>query len=159
MRAPKPIPQELLGQLVYDPTSATFLRWKEMRRGRRPGLQAGTVRPDGYSTVMYDGVSYLTHRVTWCLHHGDPGGLVVDHIDGNPANGHLENLQAITSSQNHARAATDRGYTFDARRGKFQAYCGTGPGRHQGYFDTEEEARAAYLAAKAKATEGLNVTL
>lgn len=164
MRKPnKPIPQELLDRLAYDETSPTSLRWREPGRGRRRDLRAGSVGPQGYTRVMVmeDGrrANILAHRLVWALHHGDPGELTVDHVDGDPCNNRIGNLQAITLQQNNARRL-GWGAHFCQSHMAWKASIGSGGDtRHLGYFDTEEEARAAYLAAKAKATEGLQVDL
>ena len=95
------------------------------------------------------------HRVVWALHHADPGELEVDHIDGNPSNNRLDNLQAIPHQKNQTRMDRGRGY-HRARSGKWTAQIQVaGERKHIGTFDTEEEARAAYLSAKAVATEGI----
>ena len=98
---------------------------------------------------------FCAHRLVWALHHGDPGDLVVDHIDEDRANNTLENLQAITGDQNNVRRSDGRGYYFHKASGKFQAYCGDGKGRYLGLYDTEEEAREAFVRAKREIAAGL----
>ena len=41
---------------------------------------------------------YYVHRLVYCTFHNDfdLDGFVIDHIDGNPSNNHLDNLQKIT---------------------------------------------------------------
>lgn len=45
---------------------------------------------------------YYIHRLVYCTFHNDYDleGFVIDHIDANPLNNNLENLQKITQSEN-----------------------------------------------------------
>lgn len=59
----------------------------------------------GYSSVALriDGVSIhsLVHRLVYEAYKGEiPKGLVIDHIDGDTTNNHIDNLQAITQVEN-----------------------------------------------------------
>ncbi len=48
------------------------------------------------------------HRDIWKAHHGPiPDGYDVDHIDGDPLNNAVGNLQAITESEHHAKHAVE----------------------------------------------------
>lgn len=163
MKTPKPIPQELLDALVYDETSPTCLRFREWSKGRRTNLQAGFIKKDtGYGMLSWgprgSQLRFLAHRVVWAMHHGDAVDMVVDHIDCNPSNNKLDNLQAITFAENRSRqtghgayrSKDGRWYSQLSIRGKFH---------YLGRFDTEDEARAAYVKAKREATKGLQVDL
>jgi hypothetical protein len=156
----KPIPQELLARLVYDETSPSGLRWRERYSNRIPAdLAAGGKNAGGYWLVKAKPTSFRAQRLVWALHHGDPGALVVDHVDGDRGNNRLENLQAITVAENGARM-TGRGYSWHGVMGKWQAkICRGYAATTLGYFTTEEEARAAYVEAKRAATEGLRVDI
>ena len=48
---------------------------------------------------------YYIHRMVYCTFHNDWDleGYVIDHIDANPKNNCLENLQKITPSENSLR--------------------------------------------------------
>jgi len=150
----KPIPQELLDQLAYDETSPTGLRWTAPKKGRRPGV-CGTATPAGYSRLRFGQHFFRCHRLVWALHHGDPGALVVDHINEVRSDNRIGNLQAIEAGDNKLRR-TGRGYSFDKRTGRWMASVKVGRvNRFLGRFDTEEEARAAYVGAKLVAAKGL----
>lgn len=45
---------------------------------------------------------YYVHRLVYCTFHNDfdLDGFVIDHIDGDPSNNHLDNLQKITQQEN-----------------------------------------------------------
>lgn len=54
---------------------------------------------------------FLVHRVIWEAFNGPiPEGLEIDHIDGNPHNNNLSNLQAITHRENILKRNIDYSY-------------------------------------------------
>lgn len=50
-------------------------------------------------------------RVIWGLHNGDPGDLMVDHIDGDPSNNRIGNLRLATNSQNQMNRKSSRPFS------------------------------------------------
>ena len=75
--------------------------------------------------------------------------LHIDHINGDKLNNNLYNLRMVTHQQNHFNRTTAKGYTWNKRDKKWQAQIAlNGKRKHLGYFDTEAEAREAYLKAK-----------
>ena len=75
--------------------------------------------------------------------------LQVDHIDKNKMNNNLSNLRMLTHQENTFNTNA-KGYYFNKSAKKFLAkICINGKKIHLGYFDTEAEARQAYLDAKA----------
>lgn len=78
-------------------------------------------------------------------------GLQIDHIDGNPLDNRRSNLRAVTHQQNHFNRTSARGCYWNKLLKKYQAQITVdGKQIHLGCFDTEQEARAAYLEAKEK---------
>ena len=63
---------------------------------------AGRVNLRGYRYVNVNYKSYLVHRVIFLMHHGYLPKYV-DHIDGNVANNHIDNLQCLTMKDNANR--------------------------------------------------------
>lgn len=58
---------------------------------------------------VYKGRSYL-HRDLWVAARGPiPDGCDVDHIDGNPLNNSLGNLQLLPEAEHHAKHAAEQG--------------------------------------------------
>lgn len=54
---------------------------------------------------------FLVHRVVWEAFNGPiPEGYDIDHIDGNPHNNALNNLQAITHQENLKKREFDKSY-------------------------------------------------
>jgi hypothetical protein len=71
----------------------------------------------------------------------------VDHIDRNKLNNNVDNLRWVTISQN-SRNKDCKGYSWHKKAKKYQAqYKLNGKVHHIGYYDTEQEARDAYLNA------------
>ena len=139
----RPISEEVLDGLSYDPESPTGIAGHPGHRlgggGKYGGRYLGVRVRSGER-------AYYAHRVVWALHHGDPGDLVVDHLDGDPTNNRIENLQAVPQLLNCQRA---RGRGTSRRGDRWRAYHAVGGKNvYLGTFDTEEQAHQAYLAAK-----------
>jgi len=78
-----------------------------------------------------------------------PSHLSIDHINGDRANNALSNLRVVTHQQNHFNRTTAKGYTWDKQSDKWKAQiCLNGKNNYLGLYNTEEDARAAYLTAK-----------
>lgn len=111
--------------------------------------RSGTVyaRRDGSK-----GRAILLHRVILGLGDSD---IQCDHKDGNGLNNRRSNLRECSSSQNkrNTRRRLDntsgyKGVHWNVRCARWQAYIkSAGIKKHLGYFDTPEEAHAAYAAA------------
>jgi hypothetical protein len=90
------------------------------------------------------------HRLVGVYFLSCPPDMQVDHIDGDRANNNLSNLRVVTHQQNAFNNHVAKGYTWVNRVGKWKAQImHNGKQNHIGHYATEEEARAAYLAAKA----------
>ena len=123
----RPIP-EAAKQLIYEDGCL-------YRNGKRAGCKTGR-----YRTVGINKTNLLEHRVIWYLHYGDPGDMMVDHIDGDCFNNRIENLQLVTNQQNQHKSKvcnnkpktnngtwTDYGREWNRRRMQHQR---TKTGRH-----------------------------
>ena len=88
------------------------------------------------------------HRLLALQFIDNPDNLpYVDHIDRNRQNNSLDNLRWVTGSQN-VRNRDCKGYSFDKQSNKYRAtYSLNYKFNHIGYYDTEQEARDAYLNA------------
>ena len=123
-------------------------------------VEAGYILPNGYK-YAYVGKRLITvQRLVWMLHHGDPGGLDIDHIDGNKLNNKIENLRAVTRSQNNQnrRAAQSNNETsgvmgvhYDKSRRKWAASLNVGGTKvFFQRFNTKQEAIEARAEAVRK---------
>lgn len=140
--------------LSIDPTSPTGLRWlghpNKPQATRCTGKPAGYLNDRGYYLTRANGKLLLNHRIVRFLHTGEWPEGCIDHVDGNPGNNHPDNLRDVTHSENMQNTKA-RGYSWDKRSQKWMAYIGLhGKLRSLGYFTSETDARAAYLAAKAQ---------
>jgi hypothetical protein len=91
----------------------------------------------------------LSHRLAWYLHYGHLPINFIDHIDGNPSNNKIENLRDVTAQQNQWNQTKAKGYCWSKFANKFQAQIKINRKvKFLGYFQTEQEARNAYLKAK-----------
>lgn len=124
-------------------------------RNNRSGriLKPGTNKA-GYLLVdlCKDGKSkcHYIHRLLGIIFLNCPADKFIDHIDCNRKNNNLLNLRVVTVQQNAFNNPKAKGYSWSKRSGKWKAYiCLGGKLRHLGYYDIEEDARSAYLTAKA----------
>jgi len=148
--------------LHYEPDTGVF-RWKKEPRPERPlmGSIAGTVKKTGYRFIKVRGFDQIgAHRLAWIFVNGlTIGGAEIDHIDGNPANNAIKNLRLATSSQqkqnkrvqSNNRSGLKGAYYHACRKGKKwrSQIKVVNELKFLGYFDTAEEAHAAYQKAAA----------
>jgi len=146
------IPIDLLRKLFrYDPEEGLLFR------GSR---RAGYIdKSSGYMRVYVRGYGHpLLHRVAWALYTGKWPEDRVDHRDGNLANNRFANFRPATmpeQQQNKALYHNSKsgfpGVIWHVRLKRWQAHIQVDhKKRHLGYYDTKEEAYAAYLTAKAE---------
>jgi hypothetical protein len=96
----------------------------------------------------------LLHRLLM----GEPDGFPIDHIDCDGLNNRRGNLRIVTVWQNTQNAKVRRdstsglkGVTWHRRDRKWHAKIQShGRRHHLGYYDTPDEAHAAYCAASVK---------
>lgn len=88
------------------------------------------------------------HRFAWyCIN--KKCGNVIDHINGIRDDNRICNLREITNQQNHFNRPNAKGYYWNKNRNKWHATIEINyQKKHLGVFNTEQEARNAYLAAK-----------
>jgi hypothetical protein len=143
-------PATLREYLSLDPDSPSGLVWNKSPNPRiKAGTPALTTDSSGYCRGQFRGVSLYAHRVAFVLLHGYWADEV-DHIDGNRKNNRGENLRDVSSAENNHNML-GRGYSRVKRQGKYRAHISVnGRQIHLGLFMDPEDARAAYLIAKAE---------
>ena len=73
----------------------------------------------------------------------------IDHINGIRNDNRICNLRSVTNQQNHFNRTKAKGYTWFKRDSKWMSKIKVNSKTiHLGYYNTEQEARNAYLAAK-----------
>lgn len=144
--------------LHYDPAMGVFT-WATARQGIAIGQAAGCIdKSTGYRRIAIDGRDYRAHRLAWLYVHGVWPDGDLDHEDTNKDHNWIDNLRPATQSQNQANTHRHRdnasglkGVYFYRSRNRWRASISEGDQRkHLGYFDTAEEAHAAYCAAAKK---------
>lgn len=152
---------ETLRSIVdYDPATGSF-RWKNDNKNLlwiKAGDEVGKdARKSGYRCTTINRKQYYQHRLVWLYVYGEWPSKPIDHINGIKDDNRVENLRLATPSENqHNRRKTrskvgltgayksSRGHTW------YSTIMVNNARKYLGCFDTEEEAAAAYAAAKAK---------
>lgn len=153
MRAKDDISYDLAAsRLDYDGETGIFT-WKVTLRGGSAiaGRRAGKLHiRNGYRLIKINQRCYSEHRLAWLLTNGAWPDADLDHIDGDRANNRISNLRKVTSSQNNWNVPAGQGFSR-LRSGNFRAEIRANRKRIRlGTFNSEDGARAAYLAAKEK---------
>ena len=148
-------------RLKYE--DGVLWRWFDRSGGRtlkKPYWKVVKQTPNkrGYSSIGLDGKVYMYHRVVYKLFNpewditNNSRENEIDHICGTkPKDNRIENLRILNHHQNLMNNLHfAKGYYFDKRRNKYQAKIRINSKlKYLGYHDTPEEAREAYLKAKA----------
>mgnify|MGYP003672398969 FL=1 len=140
-----------------------LLRWYDMSGGRtlnNPYWKVVKQTPDklGYSSITLDGKKYRYHRVVykvcnpeWDIYDNSRENEI-DHICGTrPKDNRIENLRILNNQQNKCNNLHyAKGYYFNKKSNKYHAQIQVNKKqKYIGLYDTAEEARTAYLKAKA----------
>lgn len=145
--------ERLMQLLCYDEVTGVFTN--RIHRGGRnkAGERSGTKTEFGHVRINISGKPYFAHRLAWLWVHGSWPCNVIDHINGIPDDNRMSNLRDVTHSvnlQNLKRPQGGNPYlgtTFS--RGRWLVSINRDRVRLSlGSYDTPEEARDVYLAAK-----------
>jgi len=106
----------------------------------------------GYCVVSFGRKVILYHRIIYILTYGSiPGGMQIDHINGNRIDNRIENLRLVTNRQNgqnkqHHRNGRLVGCTYNKRKKRWNARVRfKGIKLSLGNYKTEQEAHQAYI--------------
>ena len=153
------VTQDRLKELVhYDPASGVFTRIKDVAGNAKAGDQLGSTNSHGYLQARIDGKYYVLHRLAFLYMTGAMPDAEVDHINRDRSDNRWSNLRAASKSQNLRNAGAYktnksgyRGVSLKKKTGKWTAQISLDKKLHHlGYYETAEEAHAAYLAAAQK---------
>ena len=97
---------------------------------------------------LYNGL--LGHHFAWYITYGNVDFEMLDHINQIKDDNRIVNLRLANSNINQQnKLKTTKGYTWHKNHKKWMSSINVNKKCiHLGYFDTEEEARNAYLNAK-----------
>lgn len=148
--------ERLREMLTYDPDTGVF-SWNVPTKKIRIGDVAGGMNIHGYGVIGIDKHTYLAHRLAWLYVHGVWPANEVDHRDSDKTNNRIANLREATTQQNqhnrvHAQTNSKSGVLGVSRTkvGRpWQAFIKlNGCQKYLGRFSSQNEAHAAYIAAK-----------
>lgn len=149
--------ERLRDVLDYDSDTGVF-RWKITgNRALSAGDRAGCIHPRGYVHIKIGHFSYAAHRLAWLYVHGTWPVRHLDHRNGVRSDNRLSNLRPCNGSgennQNTGRYSSNRsgfpGVGWHKASGRWRARIDVqGRQHHLGTFESFEDAKQAYLAAK-----------
>jgi hypothetical protein len=111
-----------------------------------------TANSNGYNVVGCFGKLCRRHRIiSYAYLNLDINDTTqqIDHINGDPLCNHVDNLRIVNNQENCCNKTKAKGYCYDKEKKKWRAGIMLNYKRiNLGRFDTQEEARQAYLKAK-----------
>lgn len=146
--------ERLKAILSYDPLTGIFT-YRINRSNIKAGAIAGSPNDGGYTLISIDNRHYRAHRLAWLYMTGEWPKEDVDHENTDPDDNRWENLREATDAQNlqnigvpKHNTSGSKGASWREDRQKWRgSICSNSKWRHLGYFDTKEEAHAAYCKA------------
>lgn len=152
----RPTQARLQELLEYSPETGE-LRWLKRRKGvPYDGAPAGCKSGDGYLKVSVDGTQHRAHQLIWCYVTGEWCEFI-DHADTDGLNNRWLNLRKSTVTENNRNVNNKKkptspsplkGAYLDKRRDKWHSRIVVDHStKFLGFFDTAEEAHAAYVRA------------
>lgn len=151
---PFPEVDALRHALDYDPATGAFT-WKNPapRTVAKPGMPAGSIKPNGYVRFTLNGREFLAHRAAWMHYYREPAPAIIDHINGDRSDNRIANLRSVDAAQNlwNNRGKHSATGAFKLTRGPNWAakIWHRGKRHYLGVFPTKEAAQAAYQEAAA----------
>jgi hypothetical protein len=125
---------------TYDPeTGIIYNKFNKIVKNKLP--KKGYIR-------IESNIHLLAHHFAWyCVY--NECVEEIDHINGIRDDNRICNLRSVTKQQNQWNRLTAKGYSWNIKEQKWKSRITLNNKEiHLGYFNTEEEARNAYLQAK-----------
>ena len=155
-----PITIDRLKELLsYDCKSGLFARHPSYSKSAWKSV-VGTIDREGYVRIGLDKIVYRAHRLAWFYVHGIWPSGQIDHINGDKADNRIENLRDVSQTINqHNRKRANKSNACGIlgvrkvknKSGHWMARIGfDGKQIHLGTYKNNEQAQAAFLAAKEK---------
>ena len=137
----------------YDPSTGVFRCIRASGR-RSAGSEIGS-RMRKSVRLNFGGHFFPAHHVAWILSYGKWSEGPIDHINGNPFDNRLCNLREATVQLNNVNRRVQRNSKTQVKgvslteSGRYRARMRLNGSRPTlGFFDTIEEAKAAYDSAQ-----------
>ena len=115
-------------------------------------LAGKAINNKGYSTFVINKKQFKTHRIIAMVYldlNIYDIKKEVDHIDGNKLNNNINNLRIVPHQQNMWNCTKAKGYRFHKRDNIWETGIRVNNKKiYIGRYNTEEEAKEAYLKAK-----------
>ena len=154
-KASRTISQEALKEVLhYDPDTGLFRYIKSITRKTPVGKIPTATTGNGYLAVYINGQQLRQHRLAWLYVYGEMPEQI-DHINGIRTDNRIANLRPANTSLNNMNRKIQannrsgfKGVAFKEKTRRYAAAISRGKvRRHLGYFDTPQEAHAAYAKA------------
>lgn len=147
----------LFVRLHYNPEAGEFIA----KTGCNAGKALGRVHRLGYLQIFFAGKLHYAHRLAWLYIHGQWPEGEIDHLNGDKSDNRLANLRVVSRQENMqnvqrkpTRGKSSSEYLGVSRDGRMKTrpwratvYL-NGRNHDCGYWETEAQAHAAYVAKK-----------
>ena len=112
--------EEYKERWYYDETSPTCLRWgytpSASTLKAKKGDPAGYSKNNSYYLLHFKGKELLLHRVVWTILNGEiPQGMQINHINADPKDNRISNLEVVTPPENYRRMSCHIGKKLKKR--------------------------------------------
>jgi len=123
-------------------------KWKEVSFSDCKGYKRCRITLDGIETSLFEHrIVYYAHNQSWDIWDTSTDNMI-DHINRIKTDNSIKNLKIATSQENQWNR-DGKGYSLHKTNKKWQAYIVVdNKKKHLGYFEKEEDARAAYIKEK-----------
>ena len=141
--------KDISSYLKYDNLTGKLF-WIKSNRRDVIGKEAGTIRPQGYRYLMFNGKHYAVHRLIWLFAYGKFPNQQINHKNCLRHDNRIENLELVSNKENARRKLIHIngkliGSSFCKKVGKWESYISIkGKKKFLGYFNTEREAHERY---------------
>ncbi len=152
--------KELKKNFSYDAKSGDLIWIQIRRRGASVGDVAGWLSAEGYRCVTLRGCQYKVHQIAWVWMTGKWPKAAMDHINGDKSDNRFNNLREATREQNSYNVGPRKSNKIGLKGVSIKKERKSRPFVAQiqfkkrkislGYFDSAEEAHAAYTKAAVK---------